>query len=546
MSQNNQQLASTIQNFDIANLITMKMISSGGNESIFNVIKAMILAKLVNIIEKKYPDIWKYVKKIILAKINNHLPTFLKHENNTSILTIKSSESKYYHPLLKYFKKHAQCEEKFYTPSRGLRPKENAFHKINYKDFEVKNYEGDNGYYHFQIRSEMFSIEEIENFIQELYDEEIKRENEERKKENELRKNRICNPNIDYFYEVSPGKFKVNKFNSDKTFDNIYGEEIEKIKTHIDHFVNKKEWYKKKGIPHNLGLLLYGAPGCGKTSTIKAIANYTRRHVISIRLTKDTKQSFINKLFFTTQIESSNGDYWNISQENRIYLFEDIDCLTDVVLSREYKKEEKEEEEEEDDDPYAFYRQRASYLRAIKLAKKENDEENNKKKEEVEDDKKINLSFLLNVLDGVIERKDNIVIMTSNHPEKLDSALVRAGRIDQKVELKYCSNRTLKQMFNNFYEIEEGKYIFPECMSRKISPAEMNVILTSNTFDPLSAYNSIKEKCDDFELDSDEEINKDTGIEFQKPSTVKVKGYITPKQLQKTLAKMAIEKTTKN
>ena len=47
------------------------------------------------------------------------------------------------------------------------------------------------------------------------------------------------------------------------------------------------------------------------------------------------------------------------------------------------------------------------------------------------------LQGLLNVLDGVVDTPGRIVIMTTNHPEALDPALIRPGRIDKKVYLGY-------------------------------------------------------------------------------------------------------------
>ena len=48
---------------------------------------------------------------------------------------------------------------------------------------------------------------------------------------------------------------------------------------------------------------------------------------------------------------------------------------------------------------------------------------------------KLDLSGLLNVLDGVVDTPNRILVMTTNHPEKLDPALIRPGRIDKKLLL---------------------------------------------------------------------------------------------------------------
>ena len=39
------------------------------------------------------------------------------------------------------------------------------------------------------------------------------------------------------------------------------------------------------------------------------------------------------------------------------------------------------------------------------------------------------------VLDGVVDSPGRIVVMTSNHPEKLDPALIRPGRVNLKLNL---------------------------------------------------------------------------------------------------------------
>lgn len=57
------------------------------------------------------------------------------------------------------------------------------------------------------------------------------------------------------------------------------------------------------------------------------------------------------------------------------------------------------------------------------------------------------LSGLLNVLDGVGSHEGRIVIMTTNHADRLDGALVRPGRVDMKIFLGNISPKAAEQMF---------------------------------------------------------------------------------------------------
>lgn len=57
------------------------------------------------------------------------------------------------------------------------------------------------------------------------------------------------------------------------------------------------------------------------------------------------------------------------------------------------------------------------------------------------------LSGLLNVLDGVASQEDGVLVMTTNHPEKLDQALIRPGRVDLKVEFQLADRGVVKNIF---------------------------------------------------------------------------------------------------
>jgi ATP-dependent 26S proteasome regulatory subunit len=64
------------------------------------------------------------------------------------------------------------------------------------------------------------------------------------------------------------------------------------------------------------------------------------------------------------------------------------------------------------------------------------------------------LSFLLNLIDGIIEQPSRILIMTTNHPEQIDPALLRPGRVDIKHEFKRCTKPIIKEMIEFFFNQE--------------------------------------------------------------------------------------------
>ena len=65
----------------------------------------------------------------------------------------------------------------------------------------------------------------------------------------------------------------------------------------------------------------------------------------------------------------------------------------------------------------------------------------------------LNLSGLLNVLDGVVDTPGRMLIMTSNHPEMLDPSLIRPGRIDKRLFLSYLGYQDLAKMLEHYFEI---------------------------------------------------------------------------------------------
>ncbi|KAG0699651.1 BCS1 N terminal-domain-containing protein [Suillus ampliporus] len=63
----------------------------------------------------------------------------------------------------------------------------------------------------------------------------------------------------------------------------------------------------------------------------------------------------------------------------------------------------------------------------------------------------VTFSGFLNALDGVASGEERIIFMTTNHIEKLDSALIRPGRVDLSVLVDDASPTQARTLFTRFY-----------------------------------------------------------------------------------------------
>jgi mitochondrial chaperone BCS1 len=72
-------------------------------------------------------------------------------------------------------------------------------------------------------------------------------------------------------------------------------------------------------------------------------------------------------------------------------------------------------------------------------------------REKVESKIEVSFSGLLNAMDGVAAQEGRILILTTNHREKLDAALIRPGRIDKQLELANATAEQAKALFLRFF-----------------------------------------------------------------------------------------------
>ena len=282
----------------------------------------------------------------------------------------------------------------------------------------------------------------------------------------------VNNGKKDYTRLPNNSVFTMKVFQTNRKFTNLFGPEISVVRKRVEFFTKNRKWYDTKGIPYTLGLLLSGQAGAGKTSSIKCLANETKRHIININLNNDITKTqlenlFFNELIMVLNVSTGQSEKYYIPLDQRIYVLEDIDAQSDLVMERTAKVKPV------DKCP--------DVPASIKTNPNKPDTYSN-------DDswvqaEKIDLSFLLNLLDGVLEIPGRIVIMTSNFPEKLDHALIRPGRIDVIANFTKCSHHTMIEMMEFFYDIvlkDEEKEAILRTNEYVISPAEMSKIMFEN------------------------------------------------------------------
>ena len=177
--------------------------------------------------------------------------------------------------------------------------------------------------------------------------------------------------------------------------------EKEHVTLDLERFRATRARYRQLGVPYHRGYLFYGPPGTGKTSLVSALAASFGMSIYALNLTElndRTLKAAVNEV-----------------PENSVILFEDIDCM---------RVGDRRGEAGSAAEPAA-----ASQAAGVTL------------------------SGLLNVLDGFHAPENVVFILTTNHAETLDPALLRPGRIDYKLLLGEAEAMQKAALYRRFFPL---------------------------------------------------------------------------------------------
>ena len=234
------------------------------------------------------------------------------------------------------------------------------------------------------------------------------------------------------------------------------------LESYLSNFKNNKELYEKMGIAYKGGILLSGEPGCGKTSSIVSIATYLNKDIYYLDL-GHIKTNHELKLCI---------EYIKTNNRGGIVIFEDIDCTTDIVKRR---------------DSEVFLPDSFDIFNNYITTQKYNSNND-----------ALSLSYLLNILDGTMSPENMLFIMTTNHKELLDPALIRPGRIDISINIKKCTIYQLKQIYQDLYNKPLDKTIEDKFINNEFITAQIILHLFHNVHNKMiSDYELMKNFLND-------------------------------------------------
>jgi len=211
---------------------------------------------------------------------------------------------------------------------------------------------------------------------------------------------------------------------------------VDKVLDDMRWFYGASDWYAERGVPWRRGYLFHGPPGTGKSSLIRVLASELSLDIATLDIGR------------ATLTDDDLREAMMCSPKGSLIAIEDVD---------------------------AVFTQREGGERRSGVS----------------------FSGLLNAIDGVAAQEGRALVMTTNHKEKLDPALIRPGRADVHTKLGLVGAATARRLFARFFMGEDELALFFERRlgDQRFSPAQIQGWLLANSADPKLAAQASGLEC---------------------------------------------------
>ncbi|KAH7108769.1 BCS1 N terminal-domain-containing protein [Dendryphion nanum] len=242
-----------------------------------------------------------------------------------------------------------------------------------------------------------------------------------------LRENKTC------VFEHEGNRWKPSKLRSKRDASTVIIDKKQKemLLDDVAEFLDPKtkQWYTTRGLPYQRGYLLYGPPGTGKSSLSLSVAGNFDLDVYILTLS-------------------------SLNDDNLKALFTELPQQCVVLL--------------EDVDAVSVNRAQDDSVNASQSLDRSGSPQ--------QSPGRVSLSTLLNVLDGLGSPEGRVLIMTTNHIERLDPALIHPGRADEKVEFQLADEGMLSQLFFLIYDPRQDTIGADAGQQETVKDTEMQVL----------------------------------------------------------------------
>lgn len=297
-------------------------------------------------------------------------------------------------------------------------------------------------------------------------------------------------------FEHQDSKWRTTQVKSIRPISTIVMNEKEKAELirDIQGFLHQgaRAWHLSRGIPYRKGYLFYGPPGTGKSSLCLSLAGRFDLDIYILNISAIDSRSLSTLL---------------VELPSRcVLLLEDMDA---VGISQPRQDE-------------------------TDISQAKADAVRNQHRSQG----KLSLSELLNALDGVSSHEGRLLMITTNHLDHLDRALIRAGRVDKKIELPNADKDMMFRLFCMIFKQSEGDILDPKqpvedeavehyarefatkIPEREFSPAEIQSFLVEHRGSAGVAVEKAQEWMDRIKAERSKMARADSFVEVSRSSAI--------------------------